>query len=73
MGSYYSGAFLSGGLRYGNGYYPGISFPTEMLQKYGVSALREMPVGSGSVTAMSAPVSGLVGEWLLNGDASDTS
>lgn len=45
-----------------------------MLQKFGVQVLKEKPANStGAVSAMSVPTSGLLGEWLLNGNTNDTS
>lgn len=63
------------GVHYGNSYYTGVTFPQNILDQYGVQVTKEKPktISSGVMTAMSVPTSGLVGEWLLNGNANDTS
>lgn len=75
---YYSGTFLQDGKTYGNSLYPD-SLGFQSLNLPGVQVLSYaeymslLKTQQGTFKALSIPTSGLVGEWLLNGNVNDTS
>lgn len=75
---YYSGSFVRDGITYGNSLYPdSLGFVSLDLKDVRIYAYDEymnlLKAKQGTFKALSAPANGLIAEYLLNGNANDTS